>query len=333
MRRVLLGGAAAILLSMPVPALAVTYGGTGFSIPDGSFAGASSTITLSQGGLVQGMDLSLLGFNHTWVGDLTGTLTHAGVTVEWMQANGNNSSNLAGDYTIRDGAAVALNDAGGASITPGVYASESPFAAFDGTPWAGDWTLTIVDRADFDTGALNSWGLNLDPMGAGGAIPDGSFAGFSSTITLAAGNRVDDLDFTIFGLNHTWIGDLRGTLSHGGVTVSWLRGDSQNSQNLQGDYTFSDAGLVTLDLAGGNPRPSGLYRPFSPLDAFHGLDAAGDWVLKISDPADFDTGAFDGWNLSVNTYVPEPATWALMILGFAAAGAMLRQRKATAVAA
>ena len=97
-------------------------------------------------------------------------------------------------------------------------------------------------------------------------------------------------------------------------------------ENLGGDYTFSDDGLITLDLATGQPRPSGLYSPYSPLAAFHGLDAAGDWVLTISDNAFLDTGRFEGWNLDVNTYVPEPATWALLILGFGAVGAAMRRR-------
>lgn len=63
------------------------------------------------------------------------------------------------------------------------------------------------------------------------------------------------------------------------------------------------------------------------------LLAAGDYVLEagVRNAGDGDPGYASQLLLdNITTAVPEPATWGLMILGFAGAGAMLRRRAAFA---
>lgn len=344
-RQALLGAAAVAALAA-APASAVTYAGAGFAIPDGDAAGISRTISIApDSGFVSHMDLSLLDFGHTWIGDVSGRLTHAGVTVDWLQrTNVANSANVNGDYTFRDGAPVTLDNSAGPDIAPGLYAPDSPFVAFDGTPIGGDWTLTMADNVTIDHGQVGSWGLNIDALdpdtilGSGGRIPDGDSAGITSHINLTTDGLVDDLSFAVLGLQHTWIGDLTGTLSHGGVTATWLQRFPNDLDDLLGDYTFRDDdglhGITTFGL--GSPIPSGTYHG-GLLSAFHGMAAAGDWTLHLTDAVNIDTGRFNAWTLDVNTIpsdpgggVPEPASWALMIAGFGLVGAAMRRRRARA---
>ncbi|MBC8141160.1 MAG: PEP-CTERM sorting domain-containing protein [Armatimonadetes bacterium] len=97
----------------------------------------------------------------------------------------------------------------------------------------------------------------------GGSIPGNNAGGVSSTISVPDNFvSTDFTSVTITGLNHTFVGDLIITLSHGGTTVDILdrvRGDGGatfgDSSNLGGDYTFvttSGANFNAATAAGGD---------------------------------------------------------------------------------
>ncbi|WP_296595347.1 PEPxxWA-CTERM sorting domain-containing protein [Phenylobacterium sp.] len=75
------------------------------------------------------------------------------------------------------------------------------------------------------------------------------------------------------------------------------------------------------DIWGGTPQGTGDrtqgYRVY--------YNFGGDYVTSIDFSSSLDAFEFDGL---AGTAVPEPGTWALMILGFGGAGAMIRRRKA-----
>jgi len=150
----------------------------------------------------------------------------------------------------------------------------------------------------------------------------------SSIVAITDPITVSNVTFSLNGLQHTWIGDLVGTLSHNGITVNWLN-RTGSSADLNGNYLISDLGTTTLGGAAGSPRPSGTYLANDSLSAFDGMSALGDWTLTISDQARLDTGNLDNWtlNLTGTPAVPEPATWAMMILGMGAVGYSLRRAK------
>lgn len=167
----------------------ITYSGTGFSIPDDNATGASSSIIVSDLGVLTDVSITI-DIAHTWVGDLVATLTRDGTqTVDLFRRVGKtlavsgagDNSNLGSSYTFNDSATndFALTAAGGNDdfvIPSGSYrastntfsgstSTTNPFtslnSAFGGLNRAVIWTLRISDNFVFDTGSVSSWSLAL----------------------------------------------------------------------------------------------------------------------------------------------------------------------------
>ena len=183
------------------------------------------------------------------------------------------------------------------------------------------------------------------------ALPDNQAAGLTSVINVPDNFTIQSLDsVVVHGLQHTWVGDLVVTLTHNGVTVDLLdrirRTDPAlggiagfgDDSDMNGDYTFAPGGQdmepVAASLPDGGVIPPGTYAPFanstpgasSPAIGtfadFAGMNAAGEWVLHISDRAAADTGLFNGFSLNI-TAVPEPTSLTFLALGAIA----LRRRR------
>ncbi len=169
----------------------IVQSGSGGIIPENNVAGFTSSINISESEIVTGVSLGIVGFDHTWVGDLVATLTGPdGTSVTLFDRTGaqvnNDNSNVAGLQNGAEGA-YEFSDLGAdwwdeASrgetnyvLRHGVYrASDADglavelSAAFAGISSQGQWSLNISDRQ-------------------GGPIPDvGSFAGFTLTLETRA---------------------------------------------------------------------------------------------------------------------------------------------------
>jgi len=111
---------------------------------------------------------------HTWVGDLTMTLSHNGITDTLMSrpgrgvgsSFGSNGKNFIGTKLSDDGL-ISMD-----SITsfmqpytsppnyrPGTHYGMDSLSKFMGTTMNGEWVLSIYDNFGGDQGILNSWGL------------------------------------------------------------------------------------------------------------------------------------------------------------------------------
>jgi len=103
------------------------------------------------------------------------------------------------------------------------------------------------------------------------AIPDDDPAGITSVIVVP--DAVTPRTVTVeLDVTHTYAGDLRITLSHGGTeAVLWDRAGGANDD----------------------------VRQSFPLDAFAGRPAAGDWTLLIVDDAARDVGTLNRWTLKL----------------------------------
>jgi MYXO-CTERM domain-containing protein len=189
--------------------------------------------------------------------------------------------------------------------------------------------------------------------GTGGNIPDNNANGISSTIVLAGNGNISDLNVNIGGLRHSWIGDLRMTLTHVETATSVVfvnrpgvgvgSGGSDPGTSTVGDssnygitlttgqnYTFDDEGADLLAAIAPGPDsnfflPGGNWSHVNAADlsGFDGQPVAGTWILKISDHAGADTGSFANWGLKVTTV---PAPGALALLGLAGLAGTRRRR-------
>ncbi len=137
----------------------------------------TSTILVTDNGIIDTFDYAFIDIDHTWVGDLVVSIT---------DPSGNNvirllnrpgftgtgfgySGDLAGQYRFQDGAA-AFPSSGGAVVPVGIYAPFDAFAGFHGKQKEGIWTLTITDNAGGDTGVLRAWGFGVTNVPTPGAF-------------------------------------------------------------------------------------------------------------------------------------------------------------------
>lgn len=189
----LTGGLLAVaMLSTNLSAGIITGTGAGFNIPDNSPGGITSDIVVSQNETVTDVEVTLSGLTHSWVGDVTATISNGSVTSSLFARVGDpggtsgDASTFDGNYAFRDGGNdlwVAAGDAGfGAPVAVGDYqasgiadAAVSLATDFAGQSSAGTWTLFMKDAAQGDTGSLVDWSIQLTTSGGGGssgAVPE-----------------------------------------------------------------------------------------------------------------------------------------------------------------
>ncbi|MBZ0117631.1 MAG: proprotein convertase P-domain-containing protein, partial [Sandaracinaceae bacterium] len=121
-----------------------------------------------------------------------------------------------------------------------------------------------AERACMDPGNSNE---STTPV----AIPDNSTTGASSTITIAEAGTISSLAVSL-DIEHTYVGDLRVELTHGGTTTTLIDRQGGSADNMQRTFDVAD---------------------------FNGADAAGDWVLRVVDTAAQDTGTLRSWRVDI----------------------------------
>jgi Zn-dependent metalloprotease/subtilisin-like proprotein convertase family protein len=145
------------------------------AIPDNS-GSLSDSINLSPGIDLDDLNVSL-DITHTWLGDLTVTLTHTetGTSVLLIDRPGAPSASIYGcslddiQAVLDDEGASSAEDecdAAGATAISGVFSPNEALSVFDGENIGGEWTLVVTDSVSSDLGTLNNWCLQ-----ATGEIP------------------------------------------------------------------------------------------------------------------------------------------------------------------
>ena len=117
----------------------VTYSNnTPVDIPDADPVGATSTINVADPITVFSHN-TYINITHTWIGDLTVSLTSPMGTT-----------------------AILHNQDGGSADDISKTVSTDAFSGESGT---GDWTLTVVDSYGADVGTLNNWSMTISALG------------------------------------------------------------------------------------------------------------------------------------------------------------------------
>lgn len=134
----------------------------GTAIADGTGANAPGVATVRVINVTSNVTINnmkaMFASNHTWIGDLVVKLKHPDNTEITLWNRGCNNPQRTGiNVTFQDGAAAAVC----ASPTTGTCAPAQLLAAFNGKPSAGNWTLTVQDFYNGDTGNVTSWGVDF----------------------------------------------------------------------------------------------------------------------------------------------------------------------------
>jgi len=142
------------------------------------------------------------------------------------------------------------------------------------------------------------------------------------TVTLMAGHHATILDLVVqLVIQHTWIGDLAATLTHGTTTITLMDRPGSDGSNYGCDADLtSDHPIYFFDGAARpiqcGPEtmcplcfPSGqvgslLYVPAEALAAFQGQDVYGPWIFSISDNAPGETGSLHACGILVDSDYP-----------------------------
>ena len=154
---------------------------------------------------------------------------------------------------------------------------------------------------------------------AGGpvAIPDASQDGASVTIHVAGFGYASSLTFSVdgqtcstavgattVGIDHTFVGDLVGTLTGPGGGRATLFSRSGGGGNNMCQTVFDDAAARAFSAAVPTNAPfTGAWRPDSALGDLLGGTVDGDWTFHVEDTAGVDTGTIRAASLHVTGFV------------------------------
>ncbi|MFL0353487.1 proprotein convertase P-domain-containing protein [Xanthomarina sp. GH4-25] len=139
-----------------------TFNGTTGPITDNNCATTpntfSTTVTGATSSNLAHIDIDI---THTYIGDISLTLTHVNSGTSVVLVNPDATDN--GDnYTN-----TVFTDGSNTSITAGVapyragFLPENSLSTFNGLSPNSEWTLTVCDAYEFDTGTLNSWSITF----------------------------------------------------------------------------------------------------------------------------------------------------------------------------
>lgn len=144
------------------------------------------------------------------------------------------------------------------------------------------------------------------------AIPDNDPAGVTSRLNVSTPTVINDLDVKV-AIRHTWVGDLRVSLTHEttGTTVVLIDRPGAPPLSLgctkdDIDATLDDAAAAAAETACADTPPAlgGQLKPNEALSAFAGESMTGTWRLTVSDHSGSDVGALERWCIDVNSTAP-----------------------------
>jgi subtilisin-like proprotein convertase family protein len=141
------------------------------------------------------------------------------------------------------------------------------------------------------------------------AIPDngGPGAPAEHTINVPDAYTLTDVEIDL-GITHTWQGDLIVEVEHNstivvivdqpGVPAGTFGCDQDNYDGLVIDDQGTGGAIEGACAMNLSSPPN--YTPNNPLSVFNGMSSSGDWTIRVSDNAGFDTGTLNHWSLHLH---------------------------------
>lgn len=290
------------------------------------------------------LEVLLKNIQHTWVGDLLITLTNLNTNSEIILTNlsgsgiyGSSANNFV-DVILSDDGNSDINNISNTNNISGTYypsnnGTRTSLSLFNNQVINSTWRLKITDTYPAaDNGQLIEWGLKFNYFAIDEEDDDDdneeTTSEYSSSPELVINNSnrvvtddividdngqsVLDLVVVINDLEHTYVGDIKMTLTKIDVGVSLIL------MNLAGSGTFGSSGENLVDLvltdeasesidsiSSGNNNYTGEYKPsdnetITRLSSFDGLDINGTWRLQIEDTyPSADNGTLKKWSLRI----------------------------------
>ncbi|HEY9041980.1 MAG TPA: S8 family serine peptidase [Rheinheimera sp.] len=175
-------------------------------IPDNTAEGISSVISVPQSGSLFGVNVSV-DITHTWRGDLIVMLRSPQGTEHTLHnRTGGSEDNLVQSWQLD---------------------------SFNGEEMQGDWTLTVSDNANLDTGTLNNWQLTLtalsDDTPPEPVAPVANFSYSASRLTVSFSDLSTDANNNI-------------------NSYSWDFGDGNASGDANPQHNYAEPGSYQVSL-------------------------------------------------------------------------------------
>ena len=152
------------------------------NIPDNDQGGISNTITIDDPRFISDIDISL-DIDHSWIGDLTVTLSHAetGRSIQLIDRPGSSQGGDSDGCSLNNIKAIldddislpVENECSSSQVATGIYEyieaavagtyiPEQALSTFDTEPISGNWNLTVSDQVPFDIGKFNQWCIAVE---------------------------------------------------------------------------------------------------------------------------------------------------------------------------
>jgi len=176
----------------------------------------TSTITVPAGGTINDVNVLNLVGTHTYMSDLTISLTSPAGTTRTL---------FAGICTSLDNFNLNFDDGAASATIPCppttglTYQPTQTLAAFNGETAAGIWTLTIADGADQDGGSLTSWSLQLCVTSCTPPSTPGTITGSATPCSASTGNSYSIASVS-GATSYTWTVPAGATVTAGQGTTS-----------------------------------------------------------------------------------------------------------------
>ncbi len=225
------------------------------NIPDDEpVTGVSDTLAVATSGNLTDLNV-FLEINHTWVGDVTVSLTHvsSGTEVVLLERPGNPASTngcSANDIstTLDDDSATPAEDQCATPIAiTGILSPTEALSGFNGQELSGNWTLKVTDSVGGDDGALISWCLS-PTIGAGPMPPVLASIGnkdVNELVNLAFTATATDDDTAQNDLVFSLSGEPTGASITSGGAFSFTPTEAQGPGTYTFDVVVSDDTLPT----------------------------------------------------------------------------------------